>query len=139
MVVLNLLIYVTSVDSNKWHLCKPITFASVKVYCLITLICLIILISHIVQLLLIREFYCFRPSPHFSFIYAQHNHLRCPKKAENIGDWTYIVEQSKSAKRFPLRNLKLLPRKELVLSVVRPLVNSERCTLVVQGRTILKS
>ena len=91
------------------------------------------------QLLLIREFYCFRPSPHFSFIYAQHNHLRCPKKAENIGDWTYIVEQSKSAKRFPLRNLKLLPRKELVLSVVRPLVNSERCTLVVQGRTILKS
>ena len=53
MVVLSLLIYVTSIDSNKWHLCKPITFASIKVYCLITLICLIILISHIVQLLLI--------------------------------------------------------------------------------------
>ena len=53
MVVLSLLIYVISIDSNKWHLCKPITFASIKVYCLITLICLIILISRIVQLLLI--------------------------------------------------------------------------------------
>ena len=42
---------------------KPITFASVKVYCLITLICLTILNSHIAQLLLIRKFYCFRPGP----------------------------------------------------------------------------
>ena len=35
---------------------KPITFASVKVYCLITLICPIILISHIAQLLLTVSF-----------------------------------------------------------------------------------
>ena len=70
-----LLIYVTSVNSNWWHLSKPITFASVKVYCLINLICLIILISHIAQLLLIRIFYCFRPGRHISLKYAQHNHL----------------------------------------------------------------
>ena len=37
-------------------LTQTITFASVKLYCLITLICLIILISHIVQLVLILEF-----------------------------------------------------------------------------------
>ena len=47
-----------------------------KVYCLITLICLIILISHIAQVL-ISKFYCFRPGPHISFKYVQHNHLRC--------------------------------------------------------------
>ena len=49
-----------------------------KVYCLITLICSIILISHIVQLFLIRKFYCFRKGAHISFKYTQHNHLRCP-------------------------------------------------------------
>ena len=61
-----LLIYVTSVNFNWWHLPKPITFASVKVYCLINLICLIILISHTAQLLLIRMFYFFRPGRHIS-------------------------------------------------------------------------
>ena len=70
-----LLIYVTSVNFNWWYLPKPISFASVKVYCLINLICLIILISHIAQLLLIRMFYFFRPGRHISFKYAQHNHL----------------------------------------------------------------
>ena len=55
---------------------KPITFASVKVYCLITLICPIILISHIAQLFLIRKFYCFRKGWHIYFKYARHNHLR---------------------------------------------------------------
>ena len=43
-----------------------------KVYCLITLICPIMLISHIAQLLLIRTFYCFRKGPHISFKYARH-------------------------------------------------------------------
>ena len=61
---------------------QPITFASVKVYCLISLICPIILISHIAQLLLIRKFYCFRKGPHISFKYARHNHLRCPMMGE---------------------------------------------------------
>ena len=55
---------------------KPITFASVKVYSLITLICPIILISHIAQLFLIGEFYCFREGRHISFKYERHNHLR---------------------------------------------------------------
>ena len=54
----------------------------VKVYCLITLICPIILISHIAQLLLICKFYCFRKVPHISFKYARHNHLRCPMMGE---------------------------------------------------------
>ena len=40
--------------------------ASVKLYCLITLICLIILISHIAQLYLIHKFYCFCPVCIFS-------------------------------------------------------------------------
>ena len=57
----------TSVDSNQWNLRKLITFASVKLYCLITLIFLIILISHIGQLLLIRKIYFFYPGPHISF------------------------------------------------------------------------
>ena len=39
---------------------------SVKLYCLITLICLIILISHIAQLYLIHKFYCFCPVRIFS-------------------------------------------------------------------------
>ena len=47
----------------------------VKVYCLITLICLIILISHIAQLFFIHKF-CFHPGRHISFKYARHNHLR---------------------------------------------------------------
>ena len=42
------------------------------------LICLIILISHIAQFLLIFKFCCFRQGPHISFKYAWHNHLRCP-------------------------------------------------------------
>ena len=48
----------------------------------ITLICPIILISHIAQLLLIRKFYCFRKGPHISFNYLRHNHLRCPMMGE---------------------------------------------------------
>ena len=75
-------IYVTSVDSNLWNLCKLITFASVKLYCLITLISLIILISHIAQLVLIHKFYYFRQGPHIFFKYAWHNHLRCPMMGE---------------------------------------------------------
>ena len=43
-----------------------------------TFISLIILISHIPQLLLTRKFYCFRPDPNISFKYARQNHLRCP-------------------------------------------------------------
>ena len=42
----------------------------------ITLICLITLISHIAQLLLIRKFYCFRLAPHIYFKYARNNNLR---------------------------------------------------------------
>ena len=53
-----------------------------KVYCLITLICPIILISHIVQLLLIRKFYCFHKGLHISFKYVWHNHLFCPMMGE---------------------------------------------------------
>ena len=68
--------------SQTHHLRKPNTFAFVKVYCLITLICPIMLISHIVQLLLIRKFCCFRKGPHISFKYARHNHLRCPMMGE---------------------------------------------------------
>ena len=63
---------------------QPITFASVKVYCLISLICPIILISHIAQLLLIHKFYCFREVPRISFNYAQHNHLRCPLRSLEV-------------------------------------------------------
>ena len=51
-------------------------------YCLITLICAIILISHIAQLLLICKFYCFRKGPHISPKYARHNHLRFPMMGE---------------------------------------------------------
>ena len=43
------------------------------------------------------------------------------------------------AKKFPLCDFKLLPRKELVLSEVKSLGDSARATLVVQGRTALKS
>ena len=53
-----------------------------KVYCLITLICSIILISHIAQLFLIRKFYCFRKGWHIYFKYARHNHLHCPMMGE---------------------------------------------------------
>ena len=59
-----------------------ITFASVEVYCVITLICPIILISHIVQLFLILKFYCFGKGMHISFKYGRHNHLRCPMMGE---------------------------------------------------------
>ena len=52
--------------------------ASVKSFCLITVICPYILISQIVQLLLIRKFYCFCKGSHISFKYARHNHLHCP-------------------------------------------------------------
>ena len=64
------------------HFCVIITFGSAKLYYLITLICLIILISHIAQLLLIRKFYCFCPGLHVSFKYVQPNHLRCPMMGE---------------------------------------------------------
>ena len=53
-----------------------------KFYSQIILIEPIILISHIVQLLLIRKFYCFRKGPHTFFKYARHNHLRCPMMGE---------------------------------------------------------
>ena len=59
-----------------------IIFTYSNIHCLITLICLIILISHIVKLLLIRKFYCFRPGAHIFFKYARHNHLRCPMMGE---------------------------------------------------------
>ena len=48
----------------------------------ITLICSIILISHIAQLFLIRKFYCFRKGWHIYLKYARHNHLRCPMMGE---------------------------------------------------------
>ena len=41
-----------------------------------------ILISHIAQLLLIRNFYCFHPGPHISLKYVRHNHLRCVMMGE---------------------------------------------------------
>ena len=41
----------------------------------------------------------------------------------------------KSAKKFPLLDVKLLPSKELVLSEVRSLDDSTRTILVVQGST----
>ena len=59
-----------------------IIFTYSNIHCLITLICLIILISHLVKLLLIRKFYRFRPGAYISFTYAQHNHLRCPMMGE---------------------------------------------------------
>ena len=61
-------------------LCNIIIFTYSNIHCLITLICLIILISHIGKLLLIRKFYCFRPSAHISFKYARH--IRCPVMGE---------------------------------------------------------
>ena len=54
-----------------------IIFTYSNIHCLITLICLIILISHIAKLLPIHKFYCFRPGANISFKYARHNHLRC--------------------------------------------------------------
>ena len=59
-------------------LCKPKDQVATEV----TLICLIILISHIAQLLLIRKFYCFRPGRHISFKYVRHKHLHCPMMGE---------------------------------------------------------
>ena len=60
-----------------------IIFTYSNIHCLITLILsLIILISHIVKLLLIRKFYCFRPGAHISFKYGRHNHLHCPMMGE---------------------------------------------------------
>ena len=59
-----------------------IIFTCSNIHCLITLVCLIILISHIVKLLLIRKFSCFCPGAHISFKYPRHNHLRCPMMGE---------------------------------------------------------
>ena len=61
---------------------KHITFASVKVCCIITLTCRNILISHIAQLLLISKFYYLRKGQHISFKYVRHDHLRCPMMGE---------------------------------------------------------
>ena len=47
-----------------------------------SLIYLIILISHIVHLLLIRKFCCFRPGPDIFFKYARHNNFRCSMMGE---------------------------------------------------------
>ena len=58
------------------HFCVP------KALCLITLIYLITLISHIEQLLFTRQFYFFRPGPHIFLKNARHNHLRCPMMGE---------------------------------------------------------
>ena len=49
---------------------------------LITFTSLIILISHISQLLRTRKFYCFCPSPHICFRYAWNNYLPCPMIGE---------------------------------------------------------
>ena len=69
--------------TSYWWGTLPVLFDENSIfYCLITLICAIILISHIGQLLLIRKFYCFRKGPHISFKYARHNHLRCPMMGE---------------------------------------------------------
>ena len=54
------MLYTLILTNNVNDLRKPIAFASVKVHCLITLICPIILVSHIAQLLLFRKFYYFR-------------------------------------------------------------------------------
>ena len=70
--------------TQTYHFCVR------KIYCLITLICTIILISHIVQLLLIRKFYCFRKGRHIYFKYARHNHLRCPM----MGEVSLVVSRS---------------------------------------------
>ena len=61
---------------------QSLPLASIKFYCLITVICPYILISQIVQLLLIRKFYCFCKGLHISFKYARHNHLHCPMMRE---------------------------------------------------------
>ena len=68
------------------HLCKLFTLVSVNLYCPVTLICLIVLINHIAQLLLIRKFYCFRPGLHIFFKYARHNHLRCPMMEKYLSE-----------------------------------------------------
>ena len=61
-----------------------IIFTYSNIHCLITLICLIIIISHTVKLLLICKFYCFCPGAHISFKYARYNHLRCPMMGEYL-------------------------------------------------------
>ena len=58
------------------HIRSFITLASVKLYCLIALI------GHIAQLLLIRKFYCFCPGPYISFKYVRHDHFHCPLMGE---------------------------------------------------------
>ena len=57
--------------------------------------------------------------------------------AETIEWHTYIVWHSKSAKRFPLANLKLWPRKELALSEVGSSGESVKASLVAQERKAL--
>ena len=61
-----------------------IIFTYSNIHCLITLICLIILISHIVKLLLIRKFYCFSPGAHISVKYVRHNPLHCAMMTEEF-------------------------------------------------------
>ena len=56
--------------------------SDIKLYCEITLICLITSISQIEQHLLIRKFYCFRLGPYISFKYVRYNDLRCPMIGE---------------------------------------------------------
>ena len=57
--------YVAKILTNE--LTQTHHFYVVKVDCLFTFICLIILISHIAQLFLIRKFCCFPKGPHISF------------------------------------------------------------------------
>ena len=58
----------------------------------LTVVCPIILISHIVQLFLIRKFYCFRKGRHIYFKYAQHNHLHCPMMGE-VFLWLVLLDE----------------------------------------------
>ena len=69
---------------NTHHFCvrKPFLFNYLN--------CLIILTSHIAQLLLISKFYCFRSDPHISFKYVGHNHLRCPMMGKYLSKRSLI-------------------------------------------------
>ena len=58
----------------------------------LTVVCPIILISHIVQLFLIRKCYCFHNGRHIYFKYAQHNHLHCPMMGE-VFLWLVLLDE----------------------------------------------
>ena len=58
----------------------------------LTVVCPIILISHIVKLFLTRKFYCFRNGQHIYFKYARHNHLHCPMMGE-VFLWLVLLDE----------------------------------------------